>query len=159
MRFRLLVAVVVAFAMLVPAASAQDPPPNSVFRSGDVKQKGKQSTYCWDGTCADYIPTPPKKAVTAETGHRARIRIKYADKPDDLSLTYWRHLDQYGRPTGTSNELAFDLKARKVGGETIAWDAIFNLPKRPGHVYTQAFGFWSNPDGDSSWMFHWKLID
>lgn len=160
MRFVRLLLVLTIVAAMAPSAFAGDPPPDTMFRKGEVRQEGKQSTYCWDGTCADYIPMPPKKFVTVPVKKVARIRIKYADKPEQSTeLRFWRELDEEGRPTGPSKTIAHALIAHKVDGQTKAWDLVFDLPGKPGHVYVRLAGFWQTPDGDSSWFFHWKLTD
>lgn len=159
MLVRRTIATVLFMAMWIPASYAGDPPPDTVFRKGDVKQKGKQSTYCWDGTCADYIPTPPKKFVKVPVKKVAHIRIKFAAKPSDVTIECWRELDEHGRPTGESKTISHALVPHKIGGQTKGWDAVFDLPGKPGHVYVRLLGFWEEPSGDSSWFFHWKLID
>lgn len=153
---------IAALILTATPVRAGDPPPNAIFKSGDSKQKGWVGSYCWDGVCADKVPSVPENAEKAKSTAKARIRIKHRVKPSGFSLEAYRELDEYGRPTGESETLPTKLRPHEKRGKVVAWDARFTLPEAPGHVYLFAAAAWPHdpdrPEGDVYWTFHLRLV-
>lgn len=150
--------------LLAGTAIAQEKrkPPRSVFKQDSVRQVGRLGTYCWSwsndhggggGKCADYfryVWPPVKNAVK---GAPARITIKYPDPPDDLSLRWWRRVDDDRQPVGDGTELPYVLAPRTTNDTTV-WDLSFDTPDHRGHLYLYGFFAWQSK-GDAS--YHWHL--
>ncbi|MDQ4095900.1 MAG: hypothetical protein M3174_06835, partial [Actinomycetota bacterium] len=60
--------------------------------------------------------------------------------------TGWRVVGPDGQPVGPGQKMAFDLRARKRNGRTIAWTARFAAPE-VGHLYLQTFVTWDDREG------------
>ena len=140
----------VLLAGVVPAGAQEESrPPNLVFRSGDTRQRGNLGSYCWEtpsgSKCEDtfsYDWPPPDKA---DARARARVVIKYPDKPKQMSLDYWRRVNENGEPQGESRSIDFRLVSREARRGRV-WDAKFRLPSS-GRFYMRAFGQWDAGDG------------
>ncbi len=152
---KIMVAILTLAVLVPPAAAQESPPPKTRLRSGDTVQRGLQSSYCWETTCADYISRWPD-ARGAERGAKATIKVDYAKKPSNFSISSYSSVDENDFPSGDEEFLDHTWRAVKRDGKTIAWKAVFHLPDRTGHAYMRVFAGWKD-QGDSSWTFHLKL--
>ncbi|MEA2434528.1 MAG: hypothetical protein QOG54_1985 [Actinomycetota bacterium] len=147
-------------------------PPRSFLSVQRAEQRGILGTYCWiaPGTepdsytqqCIDAIPTWPR-AVRATPGKETRVRFNSPTQPDDLSIAYWRHIDENGGPKGEATTLDATLEPiEDANGAVVAWQLVFKLPDRGRHMYLHAAGYWQDQDGsgnpqDASWTYHVRL--
>jgi hypothetical protein len=149
-------------------AGKNERPPKTRLRSGAAKQRGNLGSYCWtwsneDGTggglCSDTFQHdfPRSEKVRSRQGF---IRYRRAQRPSELSLTYWRSVDKDGQPTGKGHDLDRRIRKHTVDGEIVAYDALFRLPKDEGHYYLNAFVRWkmkNGTGGDAFYDYHAKL--
>jgi hypothetical protein len=163
---------VLLMSLLSPAWAHDHEPPLSVLTVQKAEQKGRLGTYCWTApgdqpdtytqTCVDSIPTWPK-AITADPRKQTRVRFHSATEPEDLTIAFWRHVDENKFPTGDAHTLKTTLEpVLDENQEVIAWDLVFRLPARGRHLYLRAAGYWPDQDGsganqDASWTYHVKL--
>jgi hypothetical protein len=153
---KILIAILMLGLAIPPATAQGSPPPKTRLRSGDTVQKGLQSSYCWDGTCADYMGGRWPKAQAAERGARTFIRVAHEKQPTGFSIVSYASVDENGFPAGEEESIEYAWRRVRRNGETVAWKAVFNLPDRIGHAHMPVFASWQN-QGDSSWTFHLKL--
>lgn len=157
---RAIVAASAAVALLAPASPATpaqggSKPPTTKITARDVAQKGLQRSYCWGGMCADYMAGWPP-ADRGWTRSRARIRIRLADEPDEVDLSWWPAVDEDGFPQGDARSLRVRIVPQPAEGTPTAYDLRFRLPRRRGHAYIALFARW-DAYGDSSWTYHLRL--
>ena len=152
------------FVLLAGVAYAQDDrePPASVFKQGELRQAGRLGSYCWSwqdesgsggGKCVDTFRSDWPRLKEAAKGRRARITIKYPDLPDEISLTYWRRVDNDQQPVGEGTPIEFTSSSRSTDGGTV-WDLTFETPGYRGRFYMRGFFAW-NEKGDG--FYHWRL--
>lgn len=146
--------------LFAPAEPAPyDRPPGAMLLSYAARQRAMFGSYCWDGVCVDRRPTFPR-AENAGTGDHAHFRILYRERPDDVSLTAFRKLDEFGRPTGEGRAISGQIEPVREfqGAPVAAWEVRFRLPKRPGALYLVGSAVWDGLDrGDVSWFLHLRL--
>ena len=165
----------VSLVAALPAIAHDHEPPRSVLHQRSTEQRGKLGTYCWvypdenqEGgyiqQCIDARVAWPR-AKPGLPGRMARVRFHSAVQPDDLSIAFWRRLDDNDNPVGEGKTLESTLEPYlNDTGETVAWDLVFRLPARGRHLYLHAAGYWPDQDGseapqDASWTYHLKLTD
>ena len=87
-----------------------------------------------------------------------RIRIRKSQHPKEFELTAYRRVDRDEYPIGDGRELPVTLERVMRNGETVAWDAVFQVKVPDRHYYLYAFGVWrdvrGNGDQDASWTYH-----
>lgn len=107
-----------------------------------------QSSYCWSGTCADYVGgmdlleghTP----VPVLVGEKISIDMGIEIPPDELEM--FEYVDNRSQPITST------------GG-------TFQLPMEPGTYYYRAFVRWSSPQdsqislGDTSFAFVVRVVE
>jgi hypothetical protein len=107
-----------------------------------------QSSYCWSGTCADYVGgmdlleghTP----VPVLVGEKKSIDMGIDIPPDEISIS--EYVDNRNQPI-------------------TSMDGTFQLPKEPGTYYYGAFVRWSSPQdsqislGDTSFAFVVRVVE
>lgn len=154
-----------AFTVLLPTAvaAAENRPPKTMLKAGDVKQEGMRGDFCWGADAGQVGCTGPldydwPRAVRTETGILVRIRIRRNDKPDDLDLTYWREVGEDGQPVEPGQQFEYRLVQRERDSGAV-WDVRFRLPEEPGHLYLDMTGRWrdKNDGGEASYWFHLRL--
>ncbi|MGI8407882.1 MAG: integrin alpha, partial [Actinomycetota bacterium] len=141
------------------AAPAFDNPPTAQIISYSAHQRAKRGSFCWDGRCVDKVPAWPAAEV-AGTGDRAHFRISFDEEPGTFSLRGYRELDDSGLPSGPAISFPATLKPiRHYRGAPIAgYEAVFDLPNRPGHLYLVGAASWPGDGrGDASWFAHLRL--
>ena len=138
------------------------PPDATLIGEGGTRQEGETISYCWsesysDGTgstlCVDGFRVEPRRAEPAEAGTRAFIRIHTRFRPDKVSLRFRRE-GSSGYPSGDSTKPDYRLRAHRRDGETRAWDVIFRLPNRAGHLDPSMYATW-NDHGTAP--YEWRL--
>ncbi|HWL64651.1 MAG TPA: hypothetical protein VNP73_01650 [Actinomycetota bacterium] len=140
----------VALASVVPvAAQDESQPPDLVFRSGDTRQRGNLGSYCWESPsgskCEDTFSFDWPPPDQAKSRAKARVVLKYPEKPKQMSLDYWRRVNENGEPAGRPHGIEFRLEPRD-GRRGRVWDAKFRLPSS-GRFYMRAFAQWDAGDG------------
>jgi hypothetical protein len=159
------IASILLIALAVPVLAApDDSPPKIVIKSGDALQEGVLGDFCWGADEGQVGCTGPQEydwppAERTAAGKRARVRIKRNDRPDQLTLEYWREVDEAGQPSeGTAIELEYRLVKREREKGSV-WDVWFRLPEEPGHFYLDLTGRWRDNDdgGEASYWFHLRL--
>lgn len=162
-------AVLAILAATPPAVADDHEPPRTTLLSRGVAQEGRLGTRCWIypvpggwvQECIDTIPDWPR-AEPARAGAAASIVIEKAERPVDLAIQTWRRVDKFGFPRSQQHDLKFELRRRLYRGEP-AWEAVFRLPRRPGHLYLSLFGIWEDTEvapgepQDARWFFHLRL--
>ncbi|MGH2728998.1 MAG: hypothetical protein ACRDJI_00150 [Actinomycetota bacterium] len=150
-------------------AGKNERPPKTRLRSGGAKQADNLGSYCWTwtnendtggGLCSDTFQHDFPKAERVRS-RREFIRFKRPQRPNVLSLTYWRSVDEDGEPKGDEKELDRRIRKHIVDGEVVAYDARFRLPKDDGHYYLSTFVRWkmkNGSGGDASYDYHAKLM-
>lgn len=142
------------------AQTTDDGPPEMDLRwPGHSLQRGSRGSFCWpdadgNGICVDTVSGFPK-AMWVRSGAKMKIRIHYAEKPEDFSLVSWRAVDNHGRGNGHPQRIDVRLEPVKKAGATRAWDALFTLGGAR-HYYMHASATW--PRGDASWSFHGRTV-
>lgn len=136
-------------------AAAAGSPPDTYLRSGGERlQRGAQGSYCWGDLCSE-VMNHYSRAVTLSPGDTARIRVRKSRKPDGLVIQACRRINERGFCVRKAAEIRYKLRALRVEGRIVAWDAVFTVEGRR-HFYTDVFGTWG--DNDSSWKFHFKTV-
>ncbi len=157
---------------LAPPATAHDhKPPATRLVVGTRIQKGRLGSYCWThasgpyvvGSCADTTWSFPR-ALRARPGREVAIEIDKATAPDELYLRSWRRLDRDGEPVGRGRRVGFELRPRFESADSQpTWEVLFSVPRRRGHYYLEAFGYWTDVEGtferqDASYTFHVLVV-
>lgn len=150
------------------SANAHDHrPPEAILMKGERElQRGNLGSYCWTrpagdgsfvGECSDAVSGYPAAERVGEDS-KMRIRIFKTQRPRDFSLSAYRKIDADG--FGRARRIPFSLRRVVEDGETVAWDAVFNVNQPNRHYYLDAFGIWKDEQGggnqDASWTFHVK---
>ncbi len=136
-----------------PAGAGNHKPPATRLNVGAKQQWGALTGYCWNGACVDGIGFPTARRVPGD--HRARITIYKDERPQGVSLTSWKKIDEDEVPIGPHKKVDFTLRKKREGGDTV-WRVIFHLPDRRGHLYLNLLADWDA--GDAFWHFHLKLV-
>ena len=142
---------------LVPAvAPANDLPPRATLYSYSARQRGQPGNHCWDGVCVDRIPAfpaPEKGSIKND----ALIRFGISERPADTALTFYREVDEFGRPAGAGRPI--DHRVHRIDRRSNSgYEVRFNLPRRTGHAYLALQARWPGDDkGDAGWFFHLRL--
>ena len=148
-------ALLVSLVSVVLAASpgyASDPPKTFLRSGGERLQRGVQGSSCWGDLCSEVMNRYPR-AVILSPGDTARIRVRKPRKPDGLVIQAYRRINDRGFGEGAAAEIDYRLRAVRVEGQVVAWDAVFVVEGRR-HFYTDVFGRWGG--NDASWKFHFK---
>lgn len=134
-------------------------PPGAMVVSYENRQRAKYGSYCWDGLCADKRPEFPRRR-RAGAGDRAHYAIMFREAPDEISLTAYRELDEFGRPVGGTPIRGRTRPMRYFGAAPVSGHQIvFRLPEEPGDLYLAGFARWEGLDrGDVSWFSH-RLLE
>src|SRR5437660_8808418 len=115
------------------AAQRHSPPVLSLF-AGSKVQRGLMGSNCWSytnpdgtgtGSCGDvggYAWPPPKEVVR---GKRARLLLRFSERPLELDLMSYRRLNADRSPFGRGHRVAFRLQPVLHGGTRVAWVAVF----------------------------------
>lgn len=164
---------VVLVGAFVPVLAQHRRPPKVVVKAPGAWQRGVLGTYCWSyvdrgsnegtGFCADSLHGFPE-AEPAGAGDPARFRLWAPKRPAELSILFWRELDENGQPVGDGEAIPAELRPHRKDGELVAFDALFDLPTETGDHYLWVFAKWEEiryghgrGEGDGSWDFHLTL--
>jgi hypothetical protein len=98
------------------------------------------------GMHGDGIPTIRRHVSVARGRHEATLLLRRSDRPAEVEVTVYRHLDRFSTPTGKWKEKATSLAAVESRGRTTGWIATFQL-KVDGRRYVDAFAEWPDEDG------------
>lgn len=155
-----LVLLAASFASGSIAQTTDDGPPQMDLRwPGHSLQQGSRGSFCWpdadgNGICVDIVSGFPK-AMWVRSGAKMKIRIHYAEKPDEFGVTASRTVTKQGYGEGKARRIDATLKPVQRNGVTRGWDAVFTL-RGQRHYYMDAFGAWDA--GDASWKFHARTV-
>ena len=162
----LTLAVAALVSAVTPALAAVDKTaPKTILKAGDALQEGKRGDFCWgaDGGqvgCTGPLDYEWPPAERVDAGVRSRIRIRRNDQPEQVTLTFWREVDDQGQPQegDEGTELNYRLVKRERESGAV-WDVRFRLPEEPGHFYLDMDGRWRDRDdgGEASYWFHLRL--
>ncbi len=169
-----IVTVLVSPLLTIGAATADDhrPPRVVLHVADDPLQQGQLGASCWtrrgdvgevitecNGAVWDF-----PEAVRANAGERARIRIKKTQPPQYLEIRAWRRVNGAEEPIGDGRTVDFQLRPHvdAASDEIAAYDAVFSLRARKGHLYIKLSGIWKDEDAaagdqDASWTLHVNL--
>ena len=143
--------------LLTTLEPANDPPPRATLYSYSSRQPGLEGSYCWDGVCVDRIPTFPTKEVAA-IKNDAIIRLGIDERPQGTALTYYRGVDEFGRPAGTGIALDHTVRPQRGYRSGGGYEISFRNPRRRGDAYLVLSARWPGDDkGDVTWFFHLDL--
>ncbi len=159
----LLAVMAIALAACGGAAYSQQGhrPPKTVLYEGQRElQTGRLGSYCWfgpsgRGRCADVAKLRYPAADSVRAGSTLHVRVLKTQRPERLSISAYRKVDQRGFPTGGTRRLEGSLRRVVRDGRTVAWDVLFRVNEPGRHYYLNAFGVWEGA-GDASWTFHVK---
>jgi hypothetical protein len=164
-----LIAAAVGVAAAAPAAALghDHRPPATHLSIAGKTQSGLLYRYQWM-TCgpSDCIITGqsgrqrfPSAVQTGGGRQRARIVIRKQERPSDVQLFAWHHVDAKGTATGPRERLSFRRSRRFRNGEVVARVLHFSLAFPPHDIFLALEGRW--PDVDlhnyiqkASWSFH-----
>lgn len=142
--------------LLTTLDPANDLPPRATLYSYSARQRGQEGNYCWDGVCVDLIPSFPKREVGA-IKNDAIIQLGIDEAPEDTGLTYYREVDEFGRPSGEGNSLEHTVR-KQHGYNASGYEIFFHNPRRTGDAYLVLAARWPGDDkGDVTWFFHLDL--
>lgn len=142
--------------LLTTMEPASDLPPRATLYSYSARQRGQEGSYCWDGVCVDRIPSFPPRKIGA-INNDAIIRLGIDEAPEDTGLTYYREIDEFGRPVGEGNPVRHSVRKQRGYGAT-GYEIAFQNPGRKGDAYLMLTARWPGDErGDVSWFFHLDL--
>ena len=159
--------VAVATASPAHAEAQRHSPPILSLLAGSKFQRGLMGSNCWSytnpdgtgtGSCGDvggYRWPSPKEVVR---GKRARLLLRFPERPLELDLTSYRRLNADRSPAGRGHRVAYCLQPVLQSGTRVAWAAVFTarLSMTTGPWYLDVFARWT--EGDAGYDFHLKLV-
>jgi len=90
--------------------------------------------------------------------------IEKLQPPETVEVLGWRRVGRFG-PRGERDEFEVSVQPRLDTDGILGWELHFTLPRRPGHYYMEAAGWWRDVDTvpptlwsqDAGWAFHLLL--
>jgi len=108
----------------------------------------------------------PNEVASVAAGSKLKVRIHKSQKPTAFSITAYTRLKGTGEPVEATGRLLDTSLERVVrDGDTVAWDAVFNVERPDTDYYLLTEGHWQDrdctsvvPEQFAHWSFHVRTL-
>jgi hypothetical protein len=142
-------------ALTAPAMAVDDGIPRTNLTVAGEKLRGgawstQESHATGPSLCVtghgDGVPTVRRHERVNPGRREATVAFLRSDRPSEVEITVYRHLDRYRTPTGKWSDKEVALDPIERNGRTVGWSASFSL-KVEGRRYVESFAEWPDEDG------------